>query len=82
MAESQVHLREFGLQRKSASHQSMVDCYAKGSFAMEPLARRKFISVAAMSDAGLASLNTHDRLARSAQGPATIGQTSEHLCSG
>ena len=46
---------------------------------MEPLARRKFISMAAVSGAGLASLNAHDRLARSAEGPAAIGGAIEHF---
>jgi len=35
--------------------------------AMKPLARRKFISLAALSGAGLASLSAQDQLARSAE---------------
>ena len=49
---------------------------------MEPWARRKFIRIAAVSGAGLASLNAHDQLARSAKGPAAIGETIEHLADG
>jgi hypothetical protein len=39
----------------------------------KPLARRKFISLAALSGAGLVSLSAQDQLARSAEGHATIG---------
>lgn len=46
---------------------------------MKPLARRKFISLAALSGAWLASLNAHDQLARSAEGPAPIDGAIEHL---
>jgi len=44
---------------------------------MKPLARRKFISLAALSGAGLASLSAQDQLARSAEGRATIGGAME-----
>jgi hypothetical protein len=44
---------------------------------MKPLARRKFISLAALSGAGLASLSAQDHLARSAEGHATIGGAME-----
>jgi hypothetical protein len=40
---------------------------------MKPLARRKFISLAALSGAVLASLSAQDQLARSAEDHATIG---------
>jgi hypothetical protein len=40
---------------------------------MEPLARRKFISMAASAGAGLASWNAHDPLARREEVAATIG---------
>jgi hypothetical protein len=43
---------------------------------MRFMPRRKFISMAAASGAGLASLNAHDRLARGAEGP---GEAIEHL---
>jgi hypothetical protein len=43
---------------------------------MEPLARRKFISMAAVSGAGLAALNAYDQLARGAEGPASIGENN------
>src|ERR1700740_586752 len=43
---------------------------------MKPLARRQFISLAALSGAGLASLSAQDQLARSA-GHATIGGAME-----
>jgi hypothetical protein len=46
---------------------------------MEPLARRKFISMAVASGAGLASLSAHDQLARSAEGPGAIGEASDHF---
>jgi len=46
---------------------------------MERLACRKFISMAAVSGAGLASLNAHDPLAPRAEGPAAIGEAIEHL---
>ena len=46
---------------------------------MELLTRRKFISTAAVSGAGLASLNAHDRLVRSKEGPASIGEVGGHL---
>jgi hypothetical protein len=45
--------------------------------AMKPLARRKFISLAALSGAGLVSLSAQDQLARSAEGHATIGGAME-----
>lgn len=46
---------------------------------MEPLARRKFIRCAVMSGAGLVSLTAHDRLTRSVEGRAAVGEDSEHL---
>jgi len=46
---------------------------------MEPLARRKFISMVAVSGAGLASLNAHDPLARSAETPTAIGEAVEDV---
>ena len=52
----------------------MVRLLAERMFAMEPLARRKFISMAAVSGAGLASLNAYDQLAQRAEGPAAIGE--------
>jgi hypothetical protein len=48
-------------------------------FAMERLGRRQFINMAAVSGVGLASLNAHDPLVRSAQGPAPIGEPAQHL---
>src|SRR5580704_14484822 len=48
---------------------------------MEPWARRKFLSMAALSGAGLASLNAHDSLPRSAEEPAATGGAIEHLAS-
>jgi hypothetical protein len=45
--------------------------------AMKPLARRKFISLAALSGAGLASLSAQDQLARRGEGHATIGGAME-----
>src|SRR6266853_6230911 len=51
------------------------------SFGMEPLTRRKFISIAAVSGAGLTSLNVHDQLARSEGGPGAIGQANDGLAS-
>src|SRR5437870_12815515 len=45
--------------------------------AMKPLARRKFISLAALSGAGLASLSAQDQLARRAEGHAPIGGAME-----
>jgi hypothetical protein len=48
-------------------------------FAMEPLARRKFISMAVASGAGLASLSAYDQLAWSAEGPGAIGEASDHF---
>jgi hypothetical protein len=45
--------------------------------AMKPLARRKFISLAALSGAGLALLSAQDQLARSAEGRATISGAME-----
>lgn len=49
---------------------------------MELLARRKFIRIAAVSGAGLASLKADDQLARSAKEPAAIGEASEHRADG
>lgn len=46
---------------------------------MEPLTRRKFISIAAVSGAGFASLNAHDELARREEGPGAIGKAFDHL---
>jgi hypothetical protein len=45
--------------------------------AMKPLARRKFINLAALSGAGLASLSAQDQLARRAEGHATISGAME-----
>jgi hypothetical protein len=45
--------------------------------AMKPLARRKFISLAALSGAGLASLSAQDQLALRGEGHATIGGAME-----
>ena len=46
--------------------------------AIEPITRRKFISVAALSGAGLASLSAHDQ-ARGTEGPAAInGAIRQH----
>jgi hypothetical protein len=66
-------------QRKGRGAQSMVRLLGERMFAMEPLPRRKFISMAAGAGAGLASLNAHDQLARSAEGPAAIGGAIEQL---
>jgi hypothetical protein len=52
---------------------------AKGRLAMEPLARRKFIRMAAVSAAGLASLSAHDQLARGAEAPAAGDQMAEEI---
>jgi hypothetical protein len=49
---------------------------------MEPLGRRKFISIGLVSGAGLAYLKADDQLARSAKGPAAIDQASERLTYG
>ena len=57
----------------------MVRLLGQRTSGMERLARRKFISMAAVSGAGLASLNAHDPLAPRAEGPAAIGEAIEHL---
>lgn len=45
---------------------------------MEPLTRRKFISIAAASGVGLTSFNAHDQLGRREEGPGAIGEASDH----
>jgi hypothetical protein len=44
---------------------------------MRLVARRKFIDVAALSGAGVVSLDAHGRFARSAEDPVLHGQSSE-----
>jgi hypothetical protein len=46
---------------------------------MEPLTRRKFIGIAAISSAGLRSFNAYDQLARSEEAPGAIGKAGGHL---
>jgi hypothetical protein len=46
---------------------------------MKALTRRKFISIAAASGAGLRSFNAHDQLARREEGSGAIGEASDHL---
>jgi hypothetical protein len=48
---------------------------------MEPLARRKFISMAAASGAGLVSLNAHGGFARSEGEPSPTSEPGERLSS-
>jgi hypothetical protein len=48
---------------------------------MEPFARRKFISMAAASGAGLVSLNAHGGFARSEEEPSPTSEPGERLSS-
>src|ERR1700751_6346166 len=50
-----------------------------GRSAMQPLERRKFIGMAAVSGVGLASFGAHERLARGPEESAAVGDTIGHL---